>query len=913
MAIQNTFYLDVDIKRDNYVEEPQVTQNDSVKFVLRVTDDGADYGMADASTYTLASLRPDGQSVLTIGSLTAPNEVTFELGSTEVSVPGRVRAAIQLYDADGRVSSIPFTYEVTKDIAVDYVPSADDRTLIQLVLGEGPAILAAAEQATISANTAATNATNAIEGFDAVLAEAVTATSNANAKAELANTAATNASEKAILADEKATLANTAAESATEATSTINLALPNVINLEYIAPYNASTQYRKNNIVRHARNSYIALQDTLGNEPTGNIDSPFWGVIAIGGADGTGSGTVTSVNGVEPDDTGNVTLTVTSSWADLTGKPTSFPSTIPLVAGLQNALDLKFTVAKAGSIDDLTTTTKANLVAAINEINAKPTGGDTTEIAKQINMLYDLTTGLIRYRAYDELQKQASSRIDGGTVFAHDMNGNIIGMTLDEANSQNIIIRDGKMMMIAKSEVTKTVTDATVVTSAYDTSGNGGRKLVRLKDGTLVTGVLESSTNKIKLYTSIEGTNWSFITDATNGLNTIQGFSLVAIGNVIGYVFQTSNNTVYFRTSSKTGTLGSLVSLDTSQTAIGSSSLTINPEGTELHAAWASKNSTYANSFNIRYAKGVISQVDGSVTWGTVVQISKLTNTGTDFNHPTLVLNSSYNPVIIGAFFTSADNAIHANVYDGTTWSSSYLGMGNRVFGGGTYVQSSPSAIFIPKSINGLANGLIANAWHGYDATHPSTFYIRFSKSIDGGVNWTAMQKLVAGQNASITYDKYGNLYIEYERGGSTYFVKSTNNGDSWGTETLKGVGANPSTLLDSSLDITKPLSIRKGTSSVVFNGEWKELVETPTLTAKAVYNVPSTDYVGAFVKKIGVTNVQAYVNDTLMGAKLVDNEYEFTKQLATEAPVKLRLELSRTSTSGGESDAVTRILGGRA
>lgn len=153
MAIQNTFYLDVDIKRDNYVDEPKVTQNDAVTFVLRMTDDGVDYPLAGVSTYTLASLRPDGQSVLTVGTLTGVNEITFELGTTEVSVPGNIKAAIQLYDADGRVSSIPFTYEVTKDIAVDYIPSAEEETLIQLVLGEGPAILNAAELVTAEANT----------------------------------------------------------------------------------------------------------------------------------------------------------------------------------------------------------------------------------------------------------------------------------------------------------------------------------------------------------------------------------------------------------------------------------------------------------------------------------------------------------------------------------------------------------------------------------------------------------------------------------------------------------------------------------------------------------------------------------------------------------------------------------------
>lgn len=239
MAIQNTFYLDVDIKRDNYVDEPKVTQNDAVTFVLRMTDDGVDYPLAGVSTYTLASLRPDGQSVLSVGTLTDTNEITFELGSTEISVPGNVKAAIQLYDVDGRVSSIPFTYEVTKDIAVDYIPSAEEETLIQLVLGEGPAILNAAELVTAEANEFLAN------------------------------------------------------------------------NVR-IGEYDNATVYEEGNEVGYDGSSYVALGTTQGNLPT---DAAFWALRAR-----KGQGDVNSVNGVRPDGTGDVTITIPDP--DLSGLAT---------------------------------------------------------------------------------------------------------------------------------------------------------------------------------------------------------------------------------------------------------------------------------------------------------------------------------------------------------------------------------------------------------------------------------------------------------------------------------------------------------------------------------------------------------------------------------------------------------------
>jgi hypothetical protein len=161
MPLQNTFILDVDFKVRNLINEPIVTQNDDVTFILNVYDDGQEFALSSVSTFTLASVRPDKASVMTLGELTGSNQVTFPLSSTELLVPGTVDATIQLYDADGRVSTLPFTYKVLKDPVKDYVPSEKDQTLIELVLGQGPAILAAAEQATADALAAAEIAINA--------------------------------------------------------------------------------------------------------------------------------------------------------------------------------------------------------------------------------------------------------------------------------------------------------------------------------------------------------------------------------------------------------------------------------------------------------------------------------------------------------------------------------------------------------------------------------------------------------------------------------------------------------------------------------------------------------------------------------------------------------------------------------
>ena len=263
----NTFTLSVDIKKSNYLDEPTVTQNDEITFILQVTDDGEPFDLTEVSTFTLVSMRPDKQSIQTLGIKTGANEATFNLGTSELAVPGRVSAAIQLYDADGRVSSIPFSYQVLPDLAKGYIPSQNEQTLIELVLGQGPAILAAAQQATA-----------------------------------------------------------------------------NIESLGFISEYDPLITYKKNNIVSYQGGSYIAKSDTTGNLPTNTI---HWGKVAekgeqgiqgipgeqgiqglpgeqgiqgIPGQNGTGSGTVTSVNGSQPDVAGNVELIIPNP--DLTGLTT---------------------------------------------------------------------------------------------------------------------------------------------------------------------------------------------------------------------------------------------------------------------------------------------------------------------------------------------------------------------------------------------------------------------------------------------------------------------------------------------------------------------------------------------------------------------------------------------------------------
>ena len=145
--LQNIFEFDIDIKKKNYINEPILMQNDRVLFKINVYDDDVPFDLKD-TIITLANVRPDGKSIIIKGSLSDKNsQALFYISRPENAIVGRVEATAQFYDVDGRVSTAKFSFQVIKDPA-DFNPTGDEKTLIEVVLGDGPRILDEAEAAT---------------------------------------------------------------------------------------------------------------------------------------------------------------------------------------------------------------------------------------------------------------------------------------------------------------------------------------------------------------------------------------------------------------------------------------------------------------------------------------------------------------------------------------------------------------------------------------------------------------------------------------------------------------------------------------------------------------------------------------------------------------------------------------------
>lgn len=106
--------------------------------------------------------------------------------------------------------------------------------------------------------------------------------------------------------------------------------------MDYVGAWEPGYVYRINDVVTHGGDSWARL--TAGSTGEPGADPAAWGLVARKG-DGGGFGELseTDVTGlyetVEPEPS------VPVSWADLIGKPATYPSTIPEVDGLQAIID----------------------------------------------------------------------------------------------------------------------------------------------------------------------------------------------------------------------------------------------------------------------------------------------------------------------------------------------------------------------------------------------------------------------------------------------------------------------------------------------------------------------------------------------------------------------------------------------
>ncbi|WP_432408644.1 hypothetical protein [Wukongibacter sp. M2B1] len=455
------------------------------------------------------------------------------------------------------------------------------------------------------------------------------------------------------------------------------------------------------------------------------------------------------------------------------------------------------------------------------------------------------------------------------------------------------------------NSINHNIQNATVTPNVYETNSKGA--LVQLENGWLVAGFFNDPNIGFSIYKpEEENPQWVELPLKTN-YGAEDGFFIVSKGNTIHVLTAHDANiqnhymnmTEYDGVATNFGT--NVGTIDTGRSNMSGCSLAISQDKTTLHACWGDRDSTRPNSFNIRYAKGTINQ-DNSVTWSSAEQITSYNTNGINLINPSIVVNSDNNPVIVYEWINSSSNFYIGRAYfDSSNWIVSDSPSANPVYYA-FYAQSSPSAIFVPQSVNGLANGRIWVAWHGQDSIDDNIYHIRVSYSDDGGVTWSAMEKLTSLTTShniqpSITCNKDNKVFITFitnNNSQTTYYVvrKISNISGVWNSPSIvtpntSNNSTHPSTLFDQTftLDFSEPLFIYQDgqNSKVGFYGTWTieqgyNLTLTNPVTLTDQQQIPIVDF-----------NVeQASTAMTLNGIDTEKYEFSAANLATTTADIKI-------------------------
>lgn len=377
----------------------------------------------------------------------------------------------------------------------------------------------------------------------------------------------------------------------------------------------------------------------------------------------------------------------------------------------------------------------------------------------------------------------------------------------------------------------------TIVNQPYSTAGNGGRKLVQLSNGWLVAGTKDSYGGKARLYISRDnGDTWSDFYTASVG-SALKDVAIATYGDKVFLLYSGFLSTAfrpYFFSLDNDGNQIGFSSVDSNLEDMRSISLAINEGGTELYAVWSSKNSVYPNNFNARYAKGTIN-ANGSVAWGSVVQVTKASNSVTHMENLSII-SINNNPFIFMDYKGSSPSRIF--VYSpniaGSDGMAVPTGWGARIiYENGSHVQSSPCALVKKYGSN---VGRIIVGWHGTDSTDKTKQNVRIAYSDDEGATWIVIGKITSGniidrKNITLTEDRNGDVYAVYEDDGVIKYQICRNRTTVFGELATIETGTNPSSI-DNAVFSSVPV-IYMSENSVKVQGGFND-PPTVTLTSPA-------------------------------------------------------------------------------
>jgi hypothetical protein len=325
------------------------------------------------------------------------------------------------------------------------------------------------------------------------------------------------------------------------------------------------------------------------------------------------------------------------------------------------------------------------------------------------------------------------------------------------------------------------VIDPTVIVSAaYSTVGNDGRKIVRLSNGWMVAAAFSSSDSRNYYYKSTDnGTTWTQLCWNTGAK---QGVALASVGTSVVAIYnniddQSISRVFFDATTVANAALSTNTIFNAFTTGYTSDYLSIVADGSGVyHAAYATKTSSYPNSKNIFYTKST----DGGSTWAAATQLSLDNAGGVDNLHPSIAIKNDGHPVVCHSrLHNSADDNIRSRAFNGTTWSD--------------------VTVYAPVTFEGFASTLVKK-----NGSNIGRIFVSFENagaaivrySDNGGSTWNAVTgDGFTGQKTIISENALGEVFVFYQTGSNIAYRPIANGGTTFLSEVIVNAGSNPSVM----------------------------------------------------------------------------------------------------------------------
>ncbi|MGE6515605.1 hypothetical protein [Lysinibacillus sphaericus] len=382
-----------------------------------------------------------------------------------------------------------------------------------------------ANQATVDAKNATSDANTAVKTINEKFVEATQVIDSLNAlkiqleqmeqqletaqsDVEIATANANNATQSAVDATNtmvaKMDEADTAIANANNAANTANQATEAIKGWGTATVWNSTTTYEKNNVVTDNGSTWQTLRQNTNTKPVEGLD---WTCLARKGVDGTGS--VGSVNGQYPDETGNVTLDLGQGTVKkINGKDPDGTGEVVLTASDLGAF--------SGSLLENGSVIMKKLSQEVQDAIANASGGGNSYF-----MPYTLATTEENQKTWGLPANSYDAATDSLLVFynASLLDSSLWNVTGDAGTGYKVNIPDAPIDRIEDNNVTVTVLRNSISSSPEEISGilltDASVGLQKL--GQDVHNAINSAGSKVEIANDLVTTDPAIVLAASQG------------------------------------------------------------------------------------------------------------------------------------------------------------------------------------------------------------------------------------------------------------------------------------------------------------------------------------------------------------------------------------------------------------